>query len=99
MTLFTRFIDKLHKTQDGDGTLLDHSLFLFGSGMGVGNTHSKKPLPLIVVGGANGAHHGNKHIAGNGKDDTPMANVLLSVLDKAGIEKDRMGTSNGRVEL
>jgi hypothetical protein len=99
VTLFSRFLDRLRTTRDGDGSLLDHSLFVFGSGMGIGNTHSKKPLPVVVVGGANGAHQGNRNIAGNGKDDTPMANLLLGVLDKAGIEMDSLGTSTGRLEL
>lgn len=99
-TLFARFVDKLQKTQDGDGTLLDRSMLLYGSGMGVGNTHMKMPLPLVIVGGANGKHRGNKHVvSSSGKDDTPMANMLLTVLDTAGIEMEQIGTSTGRLEI
>jgi hypothetical protein len=99
VALFGRFLETLRNTPDGDGSLLDHSLLLFGSGMGVGNTHAKRPLPMVVVGGARGAHQGNRHLAGNGRNDTPMGNLLLSVLDKAGLEMDAFGTSTGRVEL
>ena len=99
VTLFSRFLEKLRDTPDGDGSLLDHSLLVFGSGMGVGNTHAKKPLPVVVAGGANGGHHGNRHIAANGKDDTPMANLLVGILDKAGLEMDGLGYSTGHVEL
>jgi hypothetical protein len=99
ITLFSRFLEKLRNTPDGDGSLLDHSLLVLGSGMGVGNTHAKRPLPTVVVGGANGKHRGNRHLAGNGRDDTPMANLLVGILDKADLEMDAFGNSTGRVEL
>jgi hypothetical protein len=99
ITLFSRFLDRLRNTPDGEGSLLDHSLIAFGSGMGVGNTHAKKPLPVVVVGGAHGKHSGNQHVAGNGRNDTPMANLLLGILNTAGIRIDAIGNSTGRVDL
>jgi hypothetical protein len=96
--LFSQFLEKLQKTPDGDGTLLDHSLLVYGSGMANGNQHTHNPLPMLLAGGAHGKLQGNRHIAA--KKDTPLANFLLSVLAKADIEMDAIGDqSTGRLEI
>ncbi len=96
-SLFAYFLDKLKNTKDGDGTLLDHSMLLFGSGMGDGNVHQRQQLPLVVAGGATGKLKGGRHIACAPR--TPMPNLLLSLMDKADIIMDKIGDSNGRVDL
>jgi hypothetical protein len=90
------FLDKLKNTPDGDGSLLDHSLVLYGSPMGDSNVHNHKRLPLFLAGHANGAFKGNRHVVT--KDGTPMANVLLTVLHKLGIDAKSIGDSTGEVE-
>ena len=97
VTLFSRFLEKLRNTPDGDGSLLDHSLMVYGSGMANGNQHTHNPLPMVVVGGANGRHKGNRHLLP--KANTPMGNFLLSVLDKAGVEAESVGLSTGHLDL
>ena len=84
-------------TPDGDGTLLDHSLVLYGSGMSNSNQHDHEPLPTIVAGGASGALAGGRHIrAGAG---TPFANLLVALLDKLGVGVESFGDSTGAVAL
>ncbi len=90
------FLDKLKNTPDGDGSLLDHSLVLYGSPMGDSNVHNHKRLPLFLAGHANGAFKGNRHVVT--KDGTPMANVLLTVLHKLNIDAKSIGDSTGEVE-
>jgi hypothetical protein len=90
------FLDKLKNTPDGDGNLLDHSLVLYGSPMGDSNVHNHKRLPLFLAGHANGAFKGNNHVVT--KDGTPMANALLTVLHKLGIDAKSIGDSTGEVE-
>ena len=75
MTLFARFLEKMTNTPDGDGSLLDHMLLVYGSGMANGNQHTHNPLPMLVAGGAHGRHRGNKHILT--AKDTPLANFLV----------------------
>lgn len=91
------FLDKLKNTPDGDGNLLDHSLVLYGSPMGDSNVHNHKRLPLFLAGRANGRVKGNLHVVA--KDGTPMANVLLSVLHKLGVEQAKIGDSTGEVSI
>ena len=91
------FVDKLAATPDGDGSLLDHSMVLHGSGMSNGNLHDHKNLPLVLVGGGAGQLKGGRHI--KFAELTPMANLLLGLLDKAGVPADSFGDSNGRVDL
>jgi hypothetical protein len=86
-----KFVGKLAKTQDGDGTLLDHVMVLYGSGMGDGNVHSCHNLPLVVVGGGNGKMKGGRHM--QYAMDTPMMNLGMSLLDKVGVHVDRLGDS------
>jgi len=88
------FLDKLSKTQDGDGTLLDHSLVLYGTNMGDSNQHLHYDVPHILVGGASGHLKGNRHLAFPSRT-VPTGNLLLSVLDLYGIHQDHIGDSTG----
>jgi len=97
MKLFTHFLAKLKATPDGDGTLLDHSLVLYGSGMSDGNSHNHTDLPVVLAGGASGRLKGGRHI--QNPKDTPMANLLLSMLDVLKVPTDSFGDSSGRVAL
>jgi len=90
-------IDKMKNTADGDGNLLDHSLVLYGSPMGDGSVHNHLRIPIFLAGKANGRLTGNNHVLC--KDGTPFANVLLTLLQKLGVETDSFGDSNGTVEL
>jgi hypothetical protein len=94
VTLFARFLDRLRSTADGDGSLLDHSLIVYGSGMSDGNVHSPYPLPFTVVGAG---LKGNRYIVE--PEHTPMANALLRVADSFGLELDSFGESTGRISL
>jgi hypothetical protein len=95
--LFARFLDTLRSTPDGDGNLLDHSLLLYGSGLSNANVHAKNDLPCIVAGGAGGRLKGNRHM--QHARGTPWSNLLVSLGQKAGLEIDRMGVSNGSISL
>jgi hypothetical protein len=97
VALFAYFLDKLESTPDGDGSLLDHALVLYGSGMSDGNQHNHTDLPIILAGGASGTLQGGRHIRNPKK--TPMANLLLSMLDKLDVPADRFGDSTGRVQI
>ena len=94
--LFGDFLKKLNSIQDGDGTLLDHSLILYGSNMSNSNAHNHFPLPNLVVGRAAGNHKGGRHL--KYPDHTPMTNLILSMLDKVGVPMDTLGDSTGRTE-
>jgi hypothetical protein len=96
VSLFAYFLDKLKATPDGEGTLLDNSLYLLGSGMGNPDVHDHRQLPILVAGGGTGSMRGGRHI--NYKEPTPMANLLLTMLDKAGIGMDKFADSTGKVE-
>ncbi|HEY1304614.1 MAG TPA: DUF1552 domain-containing protein [Vicinamibacterales bacterium] len=95
--MLAHLIDRLAKTQDGDGTLLDQSLVLYGSNMGNSNQHVHYDVPHVLVGGANGKMKGGRHIAFPSKT-VPTGNLLLSVLDKYDIHQDSIGDSTGRLE-
>ena len=95
--LFSKFMDKLNSTKDGDGTLLDHSMILFGSGMGDGNVHSHDPISVLVAGGALGQHKGGKHY--QQPKGTPIANLLLTMLDMAGLPTESIGDSTAKLSL
>lgn len=96
VSLFAYFLDKLQATRDGEGTLLDNSLYLLGSGMGNPDVHDHRQLPVLVAGGGAGTLKGGRHI--NYSEPTPMANLLLTMLDKAGIGMERFADSTGKVE-
>ena len=95
--LLAYFLEKLRATPDGDGTLLDHSLILYGSSMSNGNQHDHDPLPVVVAGGASGKLQGNRHIVA--PPHTPMSNLLLSVLGKLGVQQNSFGDSTGTIEI
>jgi hypothetical protein len=91
---FARFLEKLKSIQDGGGTLLDHSMVLFGSGMGNANSHQNTNLPIILAGG--GLKHGeHKAYPANGLGKQPLCNLYLSMLQRFGAEVDAFGTSTG----
>ncbi len=95
VTLFSRFLGKLKSTPDGDGNLLDHSVILFGSNMSNSNLHNHFPLPNLVAGGACGKLGGGRHLRYD--DHTPIANLLLTLLDKSGIPQENIGDSTGEL--
>jgi hypothetical protein len=95
MGLLAQFLERMRSTRDGDGSLLDHSVLLYGSNMSNSNAHNHFPLPNLVLGGASGRLKGNRHL--KYPDHTPMTNLLLSVLDKAGVDLETLGDSTGRM--
>jgi len=97
VSMLAYFLDKLAGTPDGDGTLLDHSMILYGSSMSNGNQHDHDPLPIVLVGGAGGKLEGNRHIVM--PPHTPMANLLLGMLDKLGVHKESFGDSTGMLTI
>jgi hypothetical protein len=90
---FAKFLAKLAQMPDGDGSMLDHAILLYGSNMSNSNLHDHFPLPLALVGGGCGALKGGRHL--KYPDRTPMANLLLTVLDRAGVPVDKIGDSTG----
>jgi hypothetical protein len=96
-SLLAFFLEKLRATPDGDGNLLDHSMILYGSSMSNPNEHNHFPLPLLVAGGACGKLEGGRHL--KFPERTPISNLLLSLLEKAGIEKDSLGDSTGMLAI
>jgi hypothetical protein len=95
--LFGKFLERLRATPDGDGTLLDHSLILYGSGMGNGNVHASEQLPTLLVGSSGGRVRGDRHVITD--PTTPNANLLLSLAQHFGAPVDSFGVSTGRVDL
>jgi hypothetical protein len=93
---FASFVRKLQSTPDGDGTLLDHVLLLYGAGLSNGNEHSHIDLPLLLVGGK-GQLKGGRHL--QYPVDTPMSNLLVTMLDRVGVSIENMGDSTGRLNL
>jgi hypothetical protein len=89
-------INRLKTTPDGDGTLLDHSMILYGSSIADGNRHTHTDLPLALIGGRSGTLKGGRHI--RYADETPMTNLLLALLDKAGVRTEKLGDSTGTLE-
>ena len=92
--VFAKFLDKLAKMPDGDGTMLEHSLFLYGSNMANSNAHNHYPLPTVLVGGWRTVK-GGQHIVP--PERTPLANVLLTLLDRVGIPQEKLGDSTGEL--
>jgi hypothetical protein len=95
--LFAYYLDKLKTTPDGDGSLLDHTLLIYGAGMSDSQLHSPIGLPLVLVGGASGQLKGGRHL--KYPPNTPLANLHLSLLDKFGVPIDRLGDSSGRLNV
>jgi hypothetical protein len=94
---FAAFVKKLAAIKDGDGTLLDHSMFLYGSNMSNSDRHDTHPLPTLLIGGGAGKLAGGRHIAL--PTPTPISNLHLSLLDKVGIEQRTFGDSTGTIDL
>jgi hypothetical protein len=97
MDVLAYFVKKLQATPDGDGTLLDHSMIMLGSTMSNGDIHDHSPLPIVLVGGASGQLKGGRHVRNS--PHTPLSNLLLTVLNKAGIPRESFGDSTGPLEI
>jgi len=97
MKMFSRFLDKLKQTPDGDGSLLDHSVILFGSGMSESDNHDPKNLPLLVAGKGVNLVQGNRHLMHT--PTQPLANAWLTLGNKFGVEMDTFAASTGRIDL
>jgi hypothetical protein len=91
------FLERLQATPDGDGTLLDHSMILYGSSLSDGNEHNFDPLPVVLAGGASGRLQGGRHI--RHAPHTPMSNLLLAMLHKMGAPVDKIGDSTGPLAI
>ena len=89
-------LEKMKSIKEGDGTLLDHSMIAYGSGISDGNMHDHSNLPLILAGGGNGTLKGGRHV--RYEKGTPMANLFVSMLDRMGVEPERFGDSNGKLD-
>ncbi len=96
VSLFAEFLQKLKATPDGNGSLLDHSVYLYGSGMGNPDVHDHVNLPIIVAGGGDGRIKGGRHI--RYAQPTPLANLHLTLLDKVGVKLDAFADSKGKVK-
>lgn len=96
VSLFAYFLEKLKSTRDGNGSLLDHSVYLYGSGMGNPNVHDHVNLPILVAGGGAGKLKGGRHI--KYAEPTPLANLHLTLLDKVGVHLDKFADSQGKIK-
>lgn len=97
MEMFARFLTKLNNMPAGDGNMLDHSMILYGSGMSNSNVHAHDNLPILVAGGAAGKLKGDRHI--KVPNDTPLSNLLVGMLEVAGVHADHLGDSSGRIVI
>jgi hypothetical protein len=95
MERFAAFLDRIAAIQDGDGTLLDHAMFLYGSNMSNSDRHNGHPLPNILVGGGHGTLRGGQHI--ELPEPTSIANLHLTLLDKVGVAQESFGDSTGTI--
>lgn len=96
VSLFSEFLQKLESTREGDGSLLDQVLYLYGSGMGNPNVHDHVNLPILVAGGAAGKMQGGRRLSS--KEPLPLANLHLTLLEKVGVRLDSFADSNGKVD-
>lgn len=94
--LLTYFLEKMQATQDGDGSLLDHSLIVYGGGMGDGNLHRHKDLPCLLAGKLGGRMKTGRHMTY--PDNTPMTNLLVTILDRSGVRVEKLGDSTGTLQ-
>jgi hypothetical protein len=88
-------VEKLRATADGDGSLLDHMILLYGGGISNSDRHTHGPLPTLLVGGGSGTIEGGRHLVY--PDDTPLTNLQLTLLDKLGVPAEKLGDSTGQV--
>lgn len=96
VSLFSEFLQKLDDTPDGDGSLLDHTVYMYGSGIGNPSLHDHQNLPILVAGGAASGMNGGQHI--RYKEETPLANLHLTLLDRVGVHLDSFEDSSGKIE-
>jgi hypothetical protein len=96
VSLFAHFLEKLKATREGDGSLLDNTVYLYGSGLGNSSIHDHDNLPILVAGGAACGMKGGRHI--RYETGTPLANLHLTLLDRVGVTLDKFGDSNGKME-
>jgi hypothetical protein len=94
LALFTEYLEKLRKTPDGDGSLLDHVILLYGSGISNSDRHTHGPLPTLLVGGGGGTLKGGRHLVY--PEHTPLTNLQLTLLTKLGVPAEKLGDSNGQ---
>jgi hypothetical protein len=92
--LFADYLKKLRETPDGDGSLLDHVILLYGSGISNSDRHTHGPLPTLLLGGGAGTLKGGRHLVY--PDDTPLTNLQLTLLDKLGVPAEKLGDSTGQ---
>jgi len=97
MRLFAYYVEKLRSTPDGDGSLLDHVMILYGSGISDGNLHLNENLPTMLVGGAGGKLKGGRHI--RYPQGSSITNLYLTILDIMGIPTEKFGNSTGKLDL
>lgn len=95
--MLANFLARLDATPDGDGSLLDHSMVLYGSSLSDGNEHNFDPLPIVLAGGASGRLEGGRHL--RHAPQTPMSNLLLSMIDLLGVQQESFGDSTGRLNI
>jgi hypothetical protein len=95
--LFANYLDRLQSTPDGEGSLLDHSLLMYGSALSDGNLHIVMDLPIVLIGGGVQGIKGGMHV--RYPTDTPLNNLYLTMMDKAGVQVDRLGDSTGKLVL
>jgi hypothetical protein len=96
MQYFANYLTKLKNTLDGDGTLFDHTVFLYGACLSDSNAHDHENLPALIVGGTPDQFKGDRHV--RCAQHTPMTNLFLTILDKIGVPIDKMGNSSGRLD-
>ncbi len=96
-SLFAEYLGKLRATADGDGSLLDHMMLIYGCGMSDSNAHSPVNVPVLVMGGANGRLKGGRHV--KYENDPPLANLMVTLLHKLDVPVERLGNSDGRVNI
>jgi hypothetical protein len=92
---FARFLEKMQSTPDGDGSLLDHSMIIYGAGMSNSNAHDPTNLPILLAGGGAGLIRSGRHV--RLAEEAPLANLHVTLLDKMGVPIDRLGDSTGQV--
>lgn len=97
--MFAYYLDRLKSTRDGAGSLLDNSTILYGSGMSDGNGHNHHNLPTLIVGGGSGTINGGRHVVYERKQETPVANLFLDLLEKFDIPLDSFGDSTGNLNV
>lgn len=97
MSLFADYLEKLRGTADGDGSLLDHMMLIYGCGMSDSNSHSTVNVPVLVLGGANGRIKGGRHLAY--ENDPPLANLMMTLLHKLDVPVESLGNSDGQVDI